>query len=1220
MKRRSVVVHGHFYQPPREDPWTDRVPRQRSAAPQHDWNERIHDECYRVVVAAALKNAEGRVTGVVNALEWMSWDAGPTLLRWLARERPDTYRAFLEADRRAVQRTGHGNALAQPYHHVILPLTSRREKVTEVRWGITDFERRFGRRPEGMWLPEAAVDMETLEVLADAGIGFTVVGPAQVEATPSEGLPGRVALGKNRSIAVFVYDGGLSHDVAFGALVRDAALWVSRLADLASDRMVVSMATDGETFGHHHKWAEMGLAAALAGAARRPELVVEGYAAALERHPPVERLRIVEPSSWSCAHGVDRWRADCGCKIDPSQPTSQAWRAVLRDALTELAGTLHGVFEREGGALLTDPWAARDAFAEALDAPDEERRRFVERHMSGLRLTDAAAGRALELLEMERDLLRMDTSCAWFFDDIARLEPLQNLLYAAHALDLAGNAAGDSESRLVERLREAVSNDPEKGNGEDFWRVEVRGGRPTHPRLKSGLRERDDEVTGAPESPPRLRALKRAFVHPSEDAQAEALEALRDATESELFDARVTTERFLLRGGDPEPHVAALVERLGLASDARGSGLPMGKPLRFVFGLHLHQPVGNFDVVFESHVEDVYLPFLERCDERGLLPLALHVSGPLLEWLDGRGHRLLDVIARLVERGVVEPLLAGFYEPVLPVLTREDRLQQIAWMREWLADRFGADARALWLTERVWEPGLVSDLADAGVEQVLVDDRHFLVAGHERSELHRPWRTEAEGRSISVLPIDERLRYLVPFRSPQEIGGYLRRLASAGHAMAVLADDGEKFGGWPGTAEWVWERGWLDAFLDEMERLREEGVVRLDTPAGVCRDVPSAGLAYLPSASYREMELWSLPPRAAGTLERVSHEHEGDPRAAHVLRGGHWRNFLTRYDESNRMHKKAQLLSELCRRRGDPADARRAVGRAQCNDPYWHGVFGGLYLRHLRNAIWENLAEAEGLLRAGEGLGVDRGDFDGDGHEEIWVHSGAFSALVEPHAGGRLVELTDFATGVNLVDVLTRRRESYHRKPDEHRHAEPPAESPGDTVDAMPSIHELEEGLTLDALPPVDLDVRALGVERVLAGDTTAEAYEAADYEPLRSWADERLKADVVEEEDAVEVILRSHAPDKLEKRMRFASDGALLISWRWDPGLLPSGAFFAPELSLSSDPGLELDPSPEEVWRHDIVTVSKKESGYEETVQGESVTPRWPCRLGRATVRIPAR
>ena len=1202
MTRSSVVIHGHFYQPPREDPWTDRVPRQPSAAPHHDWNERIHDECYRAVVAAPLKDGEGRVTGVVNTLEWMSWDAGPTLLRWLAREHPDTYRSFLEADARSLKRTGHGNAIAQPYHHVILPLASRREKVTEVRWGIADFQRRFGRSPEGMWLPEAAIDVETLEVLAQEGIRFTVVGPSQVTRIPDEGRPGRVELGGGRNVAVFVYDGPLSHDVAFGALVREADLWIARLVEAAEERAVVSMATDGETFGHHHRWGEMGLAAVLAGAARGPGLAVEGYGAALRRHPPIEELHIVEPSSWSCRHGVERWRAACGCKIDP-QDSSQEWRPVLREALAGLAASLHEVFSGEGGGLLSDPWAARDAFVSVLDASAEVRQAFVERH-GRAGLSADGAERALDLLEMERDLLRMDTSCAWFFDDIARLEPLQTLLYAAHALDLAAEAAEGVEERLVSRLREAVSNDPGEGTGEDFWRSAVRG------------RTRAEGAAGAKAAPSRLRTVERALANPSRDAVRAALEALEDANEDDLFGPRAAAARVLGRDDDPEPRLTPLVERLGIAPEFQGSGLPSAEPLRFVFGLHLHQPVGNFDSVFESHVEEVYLPFLERCDARGLLPLALHVSGPLLEWLDGRGHRFLDVIADLVGRGAVEPLLAGFYEPVLPVLSREDRLQQIQWMREWLAVRFGADARALWLTERVWEPGLVRDMADAGVEQVLLDDRHFLVAGFERHELHRPWRTEGEGRSLSVLPIDERLRYLVPFRSPAEIGAYLRRLASAGHQIAVLADDGEKFGGWPGTAQWVWEDGWLDAFLDEMECLRDQGIVSLATPAGVCRDVPSAGLAYLPSASYREMELWSLPPRAAETLEWASTELAAEARATHVLRGGHWRNFLTRYEESNRMHKKAQLLSELCRGAGDPPDARRAIGRAQCNDPYWHGVFGGLYLRHLRNAIWHNLAEAEGMLRTGQALSFETRDVDGDGHDEIMVHSAAFSALIAPHAGGRLLELTDFASRANMADVLTRRRESYHRTVVEGGHDD--ASEP--TGDGMPSIHDMEEGLKLDTLPPVDHDVRALGVERVLPACVDASAYESVDYTPVQSWASEALEADVVQGEGHVTVRMTSRGIGALEKCVSFEADGAVSVAYRWDPGAFPPDAYFAPEVSVAFDPGLTFEPRPDDVWRYDIVTVSKKESGYEETVQGESVTPRWPCGLGRARVRFPAR
>jgi hypothetical protein len=534
-------------------------------------------------------------------------------------------------------------------------------------------------------------------------------------------------------------------------------------------------------------------------------------------------------------------------------------------------------------------------------------------------------------------------------------------------------------------------------------------------------------------------------------------------------------------------------------------------------------------------------------------------------------------------------------------------------MREWLATRFGADARGLWLTERVWEPGLARDLAEAGVEYVLLDDRHFLVAGIERRHLDRPWRTEADGRSLAVLPIDERLRYLVPFRSPSEIGAYFRSLAAGGHAVAVLADDGEKFGGWPGTAEWVWEKGWLEAFLDEMERLTDQGVVRLATPADVVRDVPAAGLAYLPSASYREMELWSLPPRAAATLERAGELLKSEPDLEGALRGGHWRGFLAKYDESNRMHKKAQVLSELCREKGDPVDARRAIGRAQCNDSYWHGVFGGLYLRHLRDAVWQNLAEAERILRKGQGLVAERADLDGDGTAEVWVHSAAFSAVVRPHRGGTVVELTDLRSGVNLANVLTRRRESYHRTATRAPSGEHPAEDGG-----MPSIHEIEEGLRMERLPPVDLDVRALLVDRVVAQGLDLAHYERADYAPLHTWAADTFDAEVLTGDSAT-VSMETRGLLPLEKTLRFAESGALEVTYRWDPASLPTDAYFAPELSVARDPGVTFHPEPATVWRHDIVTVSKSESGLEESVQGQSITPLWPTALGKARLLLPA-
>src|SRR5215207_3712243 len=283
-------------------------------------------------------------------------------------------------------------------------------------------------------------------------------------------------------------------------------------------------------------------------------------------------------------------------------------------------------------------------------------------------------------------------------------------------------------------------------------------------------------------------------------------------------------------------------------------------PIRFVFGLHLHQPVGNFDHVFEQHVQDVYRPILEHLSAGGFLPLVLHLSGPLLEWLEAHDTAYLDLLGKLVSDRQVELLLAGFYEPVLASLPRADRVEQIQWMQEAIGRRFGVDARGLWLTERVWEPELAADLATAGVSYALVDDRHFLVTGFAPEQLHAPFWTESDGKRVALFPIDERLRYLIPFRPPQETADYLRELRGAGHRLAVLADDGEKFGGWPGTKEWVYGKGWLDRFMATIGGLVERGEVVLSRLDEALDAVPSGGLAYLPTASYREMESWSLSP------------------------------------------------------------------------------------------------------------------------------------------------------------------------------------------------------------------------------------------------------------------------------------------------------------------------------------------------------------------------
>ena len=642
-------------------------------------------------------------------------------------------------------------------------------------------------------------------------------------------------------------------------------------------------------------------------------------------------------------------------------------------------------------------------------------------------------------------------------------------------------------------------------------------------------------------------------------------------------------------------------------------------PVGFVFGVHLHQPVGNFDHVFADHLRDVYRPLVERLAERRFLPFTLHISGPLLEWLEAHDAAYLDMIGRLAADGQIELLLAGFYEPVLASLLPADRVEQVAWMREAIRRRFGVAATGLWLTERVWEPDLAAQLADAGVRYVVLDDRHFLVSGFERDQLHAPFWTESAGKRVALFPIDERLRYLIPFRPPAEIAAYLRDLRTAGRPLAVFVDDGEKFGGWPGTKDWVYTRGWLAQFLDCVGALVAAGEVRLTTPGAALDTVRSGGLAYLPTASYREMEAWALPPAAARRLAVLEHEL-GEARLAGpdgaLVRGAHWRNFLVKYPEANRMHKKTLALSSLCRARGDPPAARRAIGRAQCNDAYWHGVFGGLYLPHLRAAIWQNLALAEGELRRGEGLAVERLDLDSDGVEELWIHSDVCSALVSPQRGGAIEEYTVFQQGVNYADVLTRRRESYHEPA--------PGRGSGEATptDGTPSIHDLEQMVRLQRLPPIDHCERALLVDRVLRGDVTLDGYAGGAFESVACWAGSVFNTSVEESSNAVEIVLRpmpnASPAGLLEKRIRIDRNGELTVGYRWDPAAFPADAFFCPEISVSPEVQLDLTPAAD-VWTFPITTVSRSERGFEETVQGYSYTPRWPVRAGEArlTVRV---
>ncbi|MBV9881335.1 MAG: hypothetical protein JO180_12600, partial [Gemmatirosa sp.] len=341
----SVVLHSHFYQPPREDPWLEEIEREPDAEPYHDWTARVAHECYRGVAAARVLDGDGRIRRVVNTFASGSFDVGPSLLAWLQRHMPNAYAAILAGDRAALARTGHGNALAHPYDHVVLPLCSRRDKTTEVRWGVADFTRRFGRAPDGMWLPEMAVDDETLDVLAEQGIRFTVLSPGQVTDAPAHGAPGRYTTASGREIALFVSDGNLSQGIAFGGLLRDG----HRLAELLgagrdddAPGRLVAVATDGETYGHHHRFGDMALAAAMDVLERHPQVRLESFASYLARHPAQHAVGIVAPSAWSCAHGVERWRGDCGCHVEPGR--HHRWRAPLREAVDGLVADVHAQF------------------------------------------------------------------------------------------------------------------------------------------------------------------------------------------------------------------------------------------------------------------------------------------------------------------------------------------------------------------------------------------------------------------------------------------------------------------------------------------------------------------------------------------------------------------------------------------------------------------------------------------------------------------------------------------------------------------------------------------------------------------------------------------------------------------------------------------------------------------------------------------------------------
>ncbi len=490
---RYVCIHGHFYQPPRENPWLEAIERQDSAQPYHDWNERITAECYGPNALSRILDGD-RIVRIVNNYARISFNCGPTLLSWMETHAPEVYRGIQDADRdSAALFGGHGSAMAQPYNHMILPLANRRDQVTQVRWGLHDFRRRFGREPEGMWLPETAVDLATLEVLAEQGIRFTVLAPSQAARIRAKGgtewedlngggvdptRPYEVPLPSGQTIAVFFYDGPISRAVAFERLLHRgedlAARLKSGFRDARDWAQLVHIATDGETYGHHHRFGDMALAYALHALETTDDVELTNYGQYLERHPPTHQAEIHENTSWSCAHGVERWRSDCGCHSG-REGWNQEWRAPLRAALDWLRDELSSPFAEHAAPLLHDPWRARDEYVDVvLDRTPEARERFLQRQ-ARRDLSAAETVCVWKLLEMQRHLMLMYTSCGWFFDDLSGLETVQVMQYAARALQLAKGALGrDLEEGFLARLGEARSNVPGQGDGREVWARRVK--------------------------------------------------------------------------------------------------------------------------------------------------------------------------------------------------------------------------------------------------------------------------------------------------------------------------------------------------------------------------------------------------------------------------------------------------------------------------------------------------------------------------------------------------------------------------------------------------------------------------------------------------------------------------------------------------------------------------------------------------------------------------
>lgn len=705
----------------------------------------------------------------------------------------------------------------------------------------------------------------------------------------------------------------------------------------------------------------------------------------------------------------------------------------------------------------------------------------------------------------------------------------------------------------------------------------------------------------------------------------------------------------------------------------------MNQPLRLVLVLHNHQPIGNFDGVFEQSYQDSYLPFLDVFDRYESLRIALHTSGSLMEWLDAHHPEYVDRLAGLVASGRIEIVGGAYFEPILAMIPSRDRIGQITTYTEWLEARLGAQVRGMWVPERVWEQSMARDIAAAGISYTLLDDFHFKNAGLSQEELHGYYVTEDDGRVLNVLPGSEPLRYTIPFQDPHQTIDYLRGVQETHPgAVVVFGDDGEKFGTWPGTKEHVYDHGWLTQFFDTL--VANSDWLKLTTPSEAIENVPPLGKLYIPEGSYREMTEWALPAAKISEYEDMHHDMEQLGHWKMVepfVRGGYWRNFKVKYPETNAMYARMHMISGRLQQAieggatGELIDqARLELYRGQCNCSYWHGAFGGVYLPHLRNAVYEHLIAADNLLSQHEGRGWQGGqqswveltadDYNLDGRPEAMLANNRLAALVSPVEGGQLYELDVKAICHNLQASLTRRPEAYHRKV---------LRGPSVNNGEVSSIHDMvvfkQEGLQ-DRLGYDSWERNSL-VDHFYAGDVTLEqittggAEEQGDfirgaYEAKLRRNDGRVQLQLIRTGNVLgrEIkVTKGISLNADEAALEIAylvenipSDLTLRLAPEFNFSGLPSGAddrFFRTgenqslghlgshldlhdtqdlglvDQWLGIDVGLAFD-RPTAIWTYPVETVSQSEGGFELVHQSVAVVPHWslvPDLNGRWSVTM---